>query len=1085
MYCRSGISAPAAEKDRAMKKKISIIIAGAMLAASMPAYAYSQSDYHAKANELKALIDECKELGINTQYEEIDANIIDVYADRIADFQSGGLSSTITSYQLSDLDTLYTNAKANLNAYKNGTKKAPAWAYGYEAGDVYRINGASLKNKYGIPYFSGGFGHFSMSGKVAELRSYGYDNIQTVSALDNVISSDRAVDCWNTDISGNAAVTFTPVTTEGRSNNTSLHVVNNSEYASGVYGRVSQNFPVKPNTDYVLSFYIKGSSPKANACYYQVTDSRMGVGSVTADSWKKVELTFTTGDNEYIKRVQFIFEKVCDFYLDDISITMSGKDKNVVQNGGFDGDGTDDFDIFYGTGTSLQETLKTLDAAEKNNAHVEVLLQLQQNMPACITNKYPEIGTSGRYNIDHAVAQQVEEAYIEGVINAISDYTSLGSIIVANEPDYNSSDFSYNYGTKFANYLSSKYGSVSALKTAYGNNSYSSFSSVGCPTDFEVSARFYDWKAFNDGLFTAWYSRTVNKIKECMPGIPVSIKIQPDFTPYDYNYGNDSRDQMAMGIDAEALGALSDYHGNDSYGYYEEGGTLRNAMKWYDYLGSIADKPIYDSEKHITKDAVTNNYNIITKFAKNAVWISMLHGLDMYSIWTWNTSVSDTSSSRFGHLAFRPSALAEVAHAALDANRLAGKVTAIANSAPSAAILRDDASRIFNSRHMHAIHVAYNAATEAGHKVGFVTPSNIASELSDYNVLIIPYATNVEPNVIDAINNYSGKIVMIGNDSLGKDQYNKSYSGSTLTKVTNIRNRSVKFATTNYSSTGDYRITAPTKDTLKTELVKGRDMTLTYSGALQDNIEWQYVPYQNGYLVSINNFDTSSSKTVSPRMNNAAFTHITSLTDMQNPVTNITLGAMTGGLYYVRNVDDEITDSEYGDIIVDPGDPAPESNAITTLNASRSGRVNTLEWDSTEDGAYNIYSAGADGSLTLITATRQKTFEEMSDGVKTYCVKCITANGENDGKYITCGADLNSLIDTESECNSGRSDFSYSFTNNNSYSVAYTVTVTSYNEDGSFNGAAVMEQLVPAGKSASFDKFFETTGTGTLAVTIK
>ena len=1056
-----------------------------MLAASVPAYAYNKSDYHAKADELKALIYECNALGINTQYEEIDANIIDVYADRIADFQSGGLPSAITSYQLADLDALYTNAKANLNAYKNGTKTAPSRAYGYETGDVYRIDGASLKNNRGIPYFSAGFGHFGMSGKLAELRSYGYDNVQSVVALSDIVTTDRAVDCWDKAISGGANITYTPVTTVGRSGNTSLHVVNNSGYAANVYGQISQNVPVKPNTEYEFTFYVKGAAEQG-ACVFNAAGSREVVWSVPSDSWKEIKRTFTTGDNEYFRRLLFIFEKKCDIYIDDISVIKKGKYKNIVYNGGFDGDGTDDFDIFYNIETSLQETLKTLDAAEKNNAHVEVLLQLQQNMPKCITDKYPEIGTSGRYNIDHAAARQVEEAYIEGVINAISEYTSLGSIIVANEPDYNSSDFSYNYGTKFANYLSNKYGgSISALKTAYGNNSYSSFSGVGLPTGFEESARFYDWKAFNDSLFTAWYSRTVNKIKECLPGIPVSIKIQPDFTPYDYNYGNDSRDQMAMGIDAEALGVLSDYHGNDSYGYYEEGGTIRNAMKWYDYLGSIADKPIYDSEKHITKDSEINNYNNNTKFAGNSVWIGLLHGLDMFSIWTWDTDVSDTSSSRYGHLAQRPRAISEASKAALDANRLAGKVTAIANAAPSAAILRDDASRIFNKKYMHAVHVAYNAATEAGHKVGFVTPSNIASKLSDYDVLIIPYATNVEPDVIDAINNYSGKIVMIGIDSLGKNQYNKSYSGSALTKVTNIRNRAVRFAASNYLSDGNYRITAPTKATLKTELVKDREITVTNSDSLEDNIEWQYVPYKNGYLLSINNFDTSSSRTVAVKKNNTAFSYVTSLTDMREVETDITLGTMSGGLYYVRNVDDEITDNEYGEIIVDPGDPAPESNLITTLNASRSGRVNTLEWDSAEDGAYNIYSVGVDGSLTFMTATRQKTFEDMSDGVKTYCVRCITARGENGGKFITCGAEISSLVVTDSECADGISEFSCSCNNTNSYSVGYTVTVTSYNEDGSFNKAAVIEQLIPAGQSVSFSDAFVTAGTGTLAVTIK
>ena len=1055
-----------------------------MLAASVPAFAYSQSGYHAKATELRTLIEECKALGINTQYEEIDANIIDIYADRIATFQSGGVSSSITSYQLTELDTLYSNAKTKLNAYKNGTKTAPSAAYTYRTGNVYRADGASLKNNRGVPYFSAGFGHFGMSGYVEELSSYGYDNIQAVTSLADVVTADRAIDGWDQSKNGGVDITFTPVTNMGRSNNTSLHVVNNSGYAANVYGKIYQRVPVKPGTEYNYSFYVRGTS-KNGACVFKATDSREIVTDVPSDSWMEIKRTFTTGSDQYFKDLELIFEKECDIYIDDINISIKGKGRNAVNNGGFDGDGSDDFDIFYNTNTSLQETLRTLNAAEKNNSHVEVLLQLQQNMPTCITDKYPEIGTSGRYNIDHAVAQQVEKAYIESVVGTLSDYLSLGSIIVANEPSYNSSDYSYNYDTKFATYLTNKYGALSTLKSAYGNNSYSSFSSVGRPIGFEESARFYDWKSFNDGIFTSWYRKTVNTIKSCAD-VPVSIKIQADFLISDRNNSYDTRKQMAMGIDAEALGDLSDYHGNDSNGTYDEG-TIRNAMKWYDYLGSISDKPIYDSEKHIT-DSDSSYYNDdITKFTKNSAWISMLHGLDMFSIWTWSLD-TDSSSSRYGHLAMRPSALAEAAHATLDANRLASKVTAIANAAPTAAILRDDASRIYNKRYMHALSFAYNAATEAGHKVGFVTPSNIASTLSDYDVLIIPYATNVESNVIDAINDFTGKIVMMDSSSLGKDQYNKSYSGSTLTKINNIKSRAVTLSVTGESSilvSGyQFKIKAPTKATIKTELVKDRTVTVVSGSSLCDNLEWQYVPYQNGYLVSINNFDTSSSRTVTVKLNGTAFSKVTSLNDMQDIASNITLPKMTGGLYYVRNTNDEISDNEYGSSASQ--EITVETNRIISLTASRSGRVNSLSWTSAEgEGPYNIYSVNADGSQSFITSTQSHSYEEMSDSAKTYSVECVTVNGEEGGKFATAGVDLDDMADISSTCTAGKTDISFSLINDRPYSVAYTFTATSYNEDTSFNGAAIMEQLVPSGETASFAQSFDTVGTGTVVVTIR
>ncbi|MBR5809426.1 MAG: beta-galactosidase, partial [Clostridia bacterium] len=653
-----------------MKKIISAIIAASMLCSAMPAFAYEQADYHAKADELKTLIAECQELGINTQYEEIDANIIEVYADRIAEFQANGLSSTITNTQLGELDSLYSNAKANLNAYINGTKEAPNKAYTYGTGDNIRISGASLKNRKGDPYFSAGVGHFGLANYIEELNGYRFENVQTVVGLGDIVTKDRKVDSWDAGVQGGADVTFEMVTNNGASNNTSLHIVNKTEKADNVYGTIYQRVPVKPNTEYEFSFKVLGTNDARSSLFsWDDWDNReyFGYNGGNWTTWTKVTRTFTTGSNEYYKGVRFLFEGKCDVYLDDITVKPTGSTKNRILNGGFDGDGTEDFDIFYNDQTNLLSTIKTLDAAEKNNVRVEVLLQLQQEMPTVITDKYPEIGT-GRYNIDHEVAQKVEKAYIEGVLAAISDYDSLGSIIVANEPAYNSSN--YSYGTKFASYLEKKYGTIGALQTAYGTTKYSSFANVGMPDAFESSARFYDWKNFNEEIFSNWYAKTVQIIKNCIPGIPVSIKAQPDVAVNDSS--TKKNEHLVRGLDMERLGQLSDYNGNDSYSYSNsnETNSVRSTMMWYDYLGSTSGKPIYDSEKHVTEDATMSNYDDTrNKFTKQAVWESMIHGLDMYSLWTWEIDVKDTSSSRYGHLALRPEALSGIAKAGLDANR--------------------------------------------------------------------------------------------------------------------------------------------------------------------------------------------------------------------------------------------------------------------------------------------------------------------------------------------------------------------------------------------------------------------------------
>ena len=524
-----------------MKKFFSMILAVCIVAASLPAYAYSRTTYRNRVTELRDLIAQCKAQGINTQYEEIDANIIAAYLDRIGDTYEGNVSSSITNYQLSELDTLYTNAKANLQGYLAGTKEAQQEVYSYVTGDGYELDGKSMKAANGAPYYSLGFGHFGLYSYMKEFKGYEYDNVQALVGLQDAIAADRAIDNWDTSTSGGANVTFTAVTNAGHSNNTSIHVVNNTAAASNVFGRMFQRIAVKPGTSYVISFYAKGTSLSNSFAY--TTDEGMhnqvSVSGLNTTEWKKITAAFTTGETEYFKGFTFMFNGKCDVYIDDITVHRSGDDKNLIRNGGFDGDGHSEFDIIYESNSTLNSLLRTLNEAEKNNMHVEVLLQLQQSMPAVITNNHSGlVASNGRYNVDEAISKEVERAYIEAIMGLISEYSSLTSIILVNEPNYNTARFGTFYNSKFATYLQNKHGSLSTLNSKYGT-SYSSWPTVPSTSSssngFESTARYYDWKNFNDSVFEDWYSRTVAIIKGCIPNIPVSIKTQPDFVRYEYN----------------------------------------------------------------------------------------------------------------------------------------------------------------------------------------------------------------------------------------------------------------------------------------------------------------------------------------------------------------------------------------------------------------------------------------------------------------------------------------------------------------------------------------------------------------------
>lgn len=96
-----------------MKRLICILITAAFL--PIHAFAYDRDAYREKADEIKELIEQCEEQGINVQYEKTDSNILDIYADRIQEFADGNLSENITSFQQTELDDIYNEVKANLD----------------------------------------------------------------------------------------------------------------------------------------------------------------------------------------------------------------------------------------------------------------------------------------------------------------------------------------------------------------------------------------------------------------------------------------------------------------------------------------------------------------------------------------------------------------------------------------------------------------------------------------------------------------------------------------------------------------------------------------------------------------------------------------------------------------------------------------------------------------------------------------------------------------------------------------------------------------------------------------------------------
>ena len=99
------------------------------------------------------------------------------------------------------------------------------------------------------------------------------------------------------------------------------------------------------------------------------------------------------------------------------------------------------------------------------------------------------------------------------------------------------------------------------------------------------------------------------------------------------------RKMMRRGNNFEYFNEFSDITGCDSWAIINSNGFCNN-LKLYDFLNSVTEKPIYDSEMHITADkdnTFPDNYK--TQF-EGYLWQAAVHGVDMSSIWLWTQSVN-------------------------------------------------------------------------------------------------------------------------------------------------------------------------------------------------------------------------------------------------------------------------------------------------------------------------------------------------------------------------------------------------------------------------------------------------------------
>lgn len=498
-----------------------------------------------------------------------------------------------------------------------------------------------------------------------------------------------------------------------------------------------------------------------------------------------------------------------------------------------------------------------LGRAEDNN--ILVSLNIGADIPAFILDADPSIKDGGTpflpYNVNHPTARKAIEARLRAILPQIKDYKSLYDICLTNEPAVTTNKSTY-YIPQWQEYIRNIYGTIENLNSVYGS-SYQSFDEVLMPDEFSRTPLFYDWRNFNDSVFAEFHQWLAQIVKEEAPELKVQCKVMDYFDHYYY-------EDLVIGSDYERIADYMDLNGCDAFAYYDIWQQpLLLKMGWYDFMTSVKDVPVWNTEDHLIRDLYTIDYNnIIAPHISADIWNGAVHGRGASVIWIWDKRdesmpwgadsgyVGNYQSSNF---VLRPKEVAEIGKTALDLNRLADEVTAIQKEEPQIGLLYSRTSLGYNEEGMDTVAKAYESILYNGQKVGFVTDSR-PEDMHKYKALVIPGATNISTEVLDNIETYvdnGGKIFIIDQMSLGKDEHNREHDVERIhklyTKATVIDANSLETELAEqFNNMGISRVILVDAET----------------GEKVSGTEWSYAEIDGEVVVNILNYDIGKEKIV-------------------------------------------------------------------------------------------------------------------------------------------------------------------------------------------------------------------------------
>jgi hypothetical protein len=241
--------------------------------------------------------------------------------------------------------------------------------------------------------------------------------------------------------------------------------------------------------------------------------------------------------------------------------------------------------------------------------------------------------------------------------------------------------------------------------------------------------------------------------------------------------------EVIYGNDPYLYSSITDISGNDGINVYTYGEQqfasewLSNALT-YDLQRSMKDAPVYNSENHIMWE---DDARVVPeRHIHTALWQQAIHGQSATTLWVWETADSPDIEARpfYGCILYRPACARAVGIVNNDLNRAAKEVAALQQAPFQVQILHSTSAMAYRERgYESCFKDLYTALDFCGVKVGFVTERQLEEGIMPKtSVLFVPDVRHLSNAAFAALKNYKGRVVVLGDQSLAFDEYDKPRS---------------------------------------------------------------------------------------------------------------------------------------------------------------------------------------------------------------------------------------------------------------------------------------------------------------------